>query len=479
MNYPVWDVPILGSAWVIGIIAIFHVMISHFAVGGGFYLPMAERKALRDGSGEWLTAIRAHSKFFLVLTTSFGAVSGVGIWFAIGLASPESTSTLIHNFVFGWAMEWCFFLVEISTALVYYYTWGRVSDRLHLRLGWIYAGTSWCTLVIINGILTFMLTPGSAWLAVAGTGQEASRFWSAFFNPTYWPSLVLRTLVCLALAGVWALITASRINGFEHPRLKTEWISWSARWLVPAFLLMPLALVWYLASVPESSRHLMQAGISTIGSGVFTQITRAALVTVMTSATILAVVYFLAIRNPRDFGFGHGVAVLVLALCATGATEHAREMIRKPYTIGQHMYSNGVRRSDVARLNEVGYAASSPWRDSQMETGEMMFRGQCMNCHTVDGYRSMRKLLEGHDREAIARIVNLLHQAPADSPYRNFMPPVVGTPAEVNALVGYLDRTVNGTKAGPSAPESLTKKYSRASPALGLPMTAAANQPDR
>ena len=40
-------------------------------------------------------------------------VSGVGIWFAIGLAAPEATSTLIHNFVFGWAIEWVFFLVEL------------------------------------------------------------------------------------------------------------------------------------------------------------------------------------------------------------------------------------------------------------------------------------------------------------------------------------------------------------------------------
>ena len=39
MNYPFWDIPILGSGWVIGIIAIFHVMISQFAVGGGLYLP--------------------------------------------------------------------------------------------------------------------------------------------------------------------------------------------------------------------------------------------------------------------------------------------------------------------------------------------------------------------------------------------------------------------------------------------------------
>ena len=119
MNYPFWDIPILGSGWVIGIIAIFHVMISQFAVGGGLYLPMAERKAMRMPDrqlrADWLKQLASHSKFFLILTGVFGTVSGVGIWFAIGLTHPEATSTLIHNFVFGWAMEWVFFLVELST----------------------------------------------------------------------------------------------------------------------------------------------------------------------------------------------------------------------------------------------------------------------------------------------------------------------------------------------------------------------------
>jgi hypothetical protein len=105
MNYPFWEIPILGSGWVIGIIAIFHVMISQFAVGGGLYLPMAERKAMRMTDPElrdaWLKQLASHSKFFLILTAVFGTVSGVGIWFAIGLTHPEATSTLIHNFVFG------------------------------------------------------------------------------------------------------------------------------------------------------------------------------------------------------------------------------------------------------------------------------------------------------------------------------------------------------------------------------------------
>ncbi|MCA9413243.1 MAG: cytochrome ubiquinol oxidase subunit I, partial [Candidatus Omnitrophica bacterium] len=192
MNYPAWDVPHIGSGWVIGSIAIFHVMISHFAVGGGLYLPMAESRALKKGRKDWLEFLPNHAKFFLILTGVYGAVSGVGIWFAIGLASPEGTSTLIHNFVFGWAIEWVFFIIELSTAAVYYYTWNRIPERLHLKVGWLYAGASFFTLFIINGILTFMLTPGAAWLEVAGSGQEASRFFQAFFNPTYWPSLFLR-----------------------------------------------------------------------------------------------------------------------------------------------------------------------------------------------------------------------------------------------------------------------------------------------
>ncbi len=444
MNYPFWNVPHIGSGWVIGLIAIFHIMISHFAVGGGLYLPLAERKALRENRQEWLNILRRHSKFFLVLTGVFGAASGVGIWFAIGLANPEATSTLIHNFVFGWAIEWVFFMVELSTAAVYYYTWGRISDDLHLKVGWVYAAASFCTLVIINGILTFMLTPGDAWMAVAGTGQEASRFWEAFFNPTYWPSLALRTVICIALAGIWALVTCSRIDGYLQPELKKELVRWSAKWLVPSFVVMPFLLGWYLWQVPAAQRALLQFGITTIGTGAFTQVTRVALIIVMTSATIVGVVYFFAWRSPEDFSPAHATAVLLLGLMATGSGEYAREMLRKPYVIGRHMYSNGVRAYDVAHLNEAGYLTPSIWTsrngDPHLAQGEAMFRGQCMACHTKYGYRSMKTLLAGRDREAIGSLLNMLHQHDTNSPYRAFMPPLVGQTNEIAALGDFLAR---------------------------------------
>ncbi|MGA3370283.1 MAG: cytochrome ubiquinol oxidase subunit I [Terracidiphilus sp.] len=470
MNYPFWDIPYLGSGWVIGIIAIFHVMISQFAVGGGLYLPMAERKALRMPEGPlrdaWLKQLASHSKFFLILTAVFGTVSGVGIWFAIGLTHPEATSTLIHNFVFGWAMEWVFFIVELTTIAVYYSTWGRIDPKLHLTVGWVYAGASAFTLIIINGILTFMLTPGSAWLAVAGTGHEASKFWYAFFNPTYWPSLLLRCCVCCSLAGIWALITASRIDGDKQPELKTSMVQWSVKWLVPSFVAMPFLMIWYYRMVPVSQRALLQLGIDTINAGTFSTITRMALVIIMTSATIVGVAYFLAYRNPRDFNLSHAMAVLLLALIATATGEYSREMLRKPYVIGGWMYSNGVRKPYVDRINQEGYLAHTMWvwqgeRPTGMDIlappnytresdpafsysrGEAIFRGECGSCHTLSGYRPLKQLLAGRDRANIASFITMLHENKPDSPYSRFMPPMVGTKQDIADLANYLNAQVN------------------------------------
>jgi len=458
MNYPFWDIPYLGSGWVIGMIAIFHVMISQFAVGGGFYLPLAERKALKmtdpAARADWLKQLSSHSKFFLVLTAVFGTVSGVGIWFAIGLTHPEATSTLIHNFVFGWAMEWVFFIVELSTIAVYYYTWNRIDEKLHLKVGWVYAGASVATLIIINGILSFMLTPGNTWIGVAGTGHEASKFWNAFFNPTYWPSLFLRACVCASLAGIWALITASRIDGDKKPALKTSMVQWSVKWLVPSFVAMPFLMIWYYWMVPASQRALLTLGIDTINSGTFSTVTRMALIIIITSATIIWVAYFLAYRNPVEFNTSHAMSVLVLALMATAAGEYSREMLRKPYVIGRWMYSNGVRVPYVSRINEQGYLANSAWvwngSSSSYSRGEAIFRGECGSCHTLSGYRPLRHLLEGRDRANIANFINMLHENKADSPYRRFMPPMVGTRQDIEDLTDFLNTQVNPPPPSPS-----------------------------
>jgi mono/diheme cytochrome c family protein len=166
------------------------------------------------------------------------------------------------------------------------------------------------------------------------------------------------------------------------------------------------------------------------------------LVMVITTATMVIITYYLAYKNPGDFTVAHACAVLMLALMATGTGEQAREMLRKPYVIGRHMYSNGTRVSDVANRNQCGYLKNTLWLNQDTSAhfaiGEAMYRGQCGACHTLTGYRSLNKLLAGRDRESVGSLLTMLHEYKPETSYRRFMPPLTGTPQEIEALGDYL-----------------------------------------
>jgi len=160
MDYPVWISESLAGAQLIAIVAVLHVFISHFAIGMGLYVVLAEKIAIKSGNQDYKLFVKKSSGLILLISAILGALTGVGIWFTIALVSPVGTASLIHTFVWGWATEWIFFVLEIVAILVYYYTWGKVSDSTHQLWGWLYFIGGWMSLFIINGILTFQLTPG-------------------------------------------------------------------------------------------------------------------------------------------------------------------------------------------------------------------------------------------------------------------------------------------------------------------------------
>ena len=88
MNYPVWNVA-FGAGLLMAIVAILHVFVSHFAVGGGLFLVLTERRARRRNDTALLGWLKAHTKFFVLVTVVFGAISGVGIWFARWAGQPD------------------------------------------------------------------------------------------------------------------------------------------------------------------------------------------------------------------------------------------------------------------------------------------------------------------------------------------------------------------------------------------------------
>jgi len=189
--YPLFEIPIVGGPILIAAIATFHIIPSHVATGAFWITYFIERKALRENRPELLEFLKKLSLSILIFCFVTGSLTGVGIWFAATVLSPRAISGLIHTYVWGWAAEWVFFVIEIVAIYVYYYTFDKINPKTHLRIGLIYAVAAWFSMVIITGILGFMLTPGG-WLETGG-------FFAGFFNQTYWPQLLFRTAMMFAI----------------------------------------------------------------------------------------------------------------------------------------------------------------------------------------------------------------------------------------------------------------------------------------
>jgi mono/diheme cytochrome c family protein len=350
------------------------------------------------------------SKFFALTTLVLGALTGVGIWFIIGLLNPVATEALIHNYVWGWAIEWTFFVIEITAALLYYYGWQRLSAAAHLTIGWIYFVAAWLSLVIINGIITFMLTPGQ-WLA---NGE----FWTGFFNPTYWPSLVMRTGVCLMLAGLYALLVASR---YEDGDLKRRLVRGTTVWGLLGLVVTAAGEMWYWRAIPGAiTAKALQIMPIPIGALRWT-VWLAAVI-----GALLVIARAMARRLPVEFA---GV-LMATGLAWFGEFEMFREALRKPYVITGYIYGNGVEVALTDRYKKEGYAAQITYKTG--DEGADLFRHSCRSCHTIDGYRALKPAFDGTDRKFIAEIIRSAHLL------RGNMPPFLGTLAEADRIASYI-----------------------------------------
>ncbi len=81
VEYPIFDVPLLGGSLLIAGVAIVHVFISHFSVGATVFMAVAERRAIRREDAGTLAFLRKYSFLVLLVPYVLGTVTGVAIWF--------------------------------------------------------------------------------------------------------------------------------------------------------------------------------------------------------------------------------------------------------------------------------------------------------------------------------------------------------------------------------------------------------------
>jgi len=421
MNYPIWETTFLGGPTLIAIIAVFHVYIAHLAVGGGLFLWLTDLKGWRENSPAVHGYLHKHIWFFLLLTMVFGGVTGVGIWFIIALVSPAATTTLIHNFVFGWSVEWVFFFGEIAALLIYHYYFDRLGRKKRLNVAFLYFLFAWLSLFVINGIIDFMLTPGK-WL-------ESGSFWDGLFNPTFFPSLFFRSFAAFTFAGLFGYVTTVFL---EDEKFRRRMLRYCTKWLLlPMIGLVPSAL-WYFYAVPETFRQVAFSVNRDITPYVH------GLLAMTVAIFILGVL--LSVASSRGVQKAASFLLIPAGLFWMGGFEYTREIARKPYVIAGYMYSNSILVSDAARLDREGVLASAKWsavdrvdERNALVAGRELFNLQCLSCHTVNGVRNDIVPLVG--RYAYR---GLVAQITGQGKIRRYMPPCIGTQEEKEALAAYI-----------------------------------------
>lgn len=456
MDFPVFHLDILGNRGLVAVIAILHVLINHgLAVGMMPLVACLEWYGLRKRDRKWDELAYKILFVSFIITTTAGALSGVGIWLSVSLVNPYSIGSLIRVFFWAWFVEWLVFITEVCLIVAYTLTWKKWRDgaakRRHVKLGFALGLFSWITMAIIVSILGFMMDPGN-WLA-------DNTLLAGFTNPIYLPQLAFRTPLAAAMAGIIALFLVPFFVPRGEP-LRRDATRAIALWTL---FFAPFVLAggwWYYSVVPSVMKDNLAVSALTLAfSGWLDDLLWIAVFTVV---AILAVVQ-LAIARPTLVPRVAFLFPLVAILWMTGHFERVREFIRKPYVIGRYMYANGVRVEDYALLQRDGVLAyatySTPLTDAEKATipaalppsdrqaaldrlqkGKDVFMDTCSRCHTTHGVNAVAAHLQRLFGDqpwkpdlTLGYLENMHNAQP-------FMPPFPGTRQELGLLAVYLEQ---------------------------------------
>src|SRR5687767_11842018 len=346
--YPVNDFGPLMKGMVIGGIGILHVFLAQFAIGGGLLLLYFEHLAQRGKERDARTFVDGYFQYLVLISFVLGALTGVAIWFTTIQVGARTIGLMIDQFHWLWATEWVMFSVEVAAGYAFVRVGRRLDDRARIRLLALYAAASWASLFWINGILSWQLTPGRY--------LETGSMWAGFFNPSFWPSLIFRTAVAMALASLAACVV---INTLELDRERRAALIRRASRFAAPMAMMPVLALWYLAVIPEDSRTWLLGG----------SMAMTMFVGIAAGASLLIGLYAVVGLLIKRLYVNAATALLLLALAfgATAAGEFVREGARKPYTVRGVLYSTSIKPEEVAELRRTGATKGDPYplRDAE------------------------------------------------------------------------------------------------------------------
>lgn len=455
--YPTFYVPWIGSAWVMGIIGVIHVVASHTSVGASILFALLETKAYRENRPELTDFIRKYGMFLLVFSYIIGSITGPGIWYAITVASPRGVGGLIHNFVWVWAAEWVYFTVEVIGVYALVYLIGKVDAKTHLKITWSFALASWATMLLIVGILSFMMWPGhESWYLTGSTND-------AFYNLNFFAHLGTRTGSMLVMAVVVGLMVASRIKDLD---LRRSVVRFLAPIGLTGGLFAVMMFLYYLQTLPENAVVMLNTHLLPVyAKG-------------MVAVFVVATLWLLfAWWKPDRIHTAAAVALFAfIAVVGVWPEERMRESMRKPFIAGQYIYGNQVIARDVPgkgivaevdRIAEHGLLTLHPFIPerlrviddaNRLEVGELLAKVSCANCHALEAGAPLRNVPDKFHGATDEDLIAAFLDGPLKHGSQPYMPRI-DLPAEETRAIAHFIAAVN---RGENIPQRIAQQRAAA-----------------
>jgi hypothetical protein len=446
MDFPMFHLDWLNNRMLIAMIAILHVIINHgLAVGFMPFVTWLEQRGVsRSGKDqitdmEWDTMVYRLMKVAFIITTTIGAMTGVGIWFSVALVSPASIGSLIRVFYWAWFIEWLVFVTEVVLIMIYFLTWKNSNTTLkaklrHINFGWYLSIFSWITMAIIVSILGFMMDPGN-WETDKG-------LLNGFTNPIYLPQLIFRTPTAMLVGGIFGmfLITVFTKSGTD---MRNNAVKYASKWLI---LWAPISLIGafiYYKAIPEAMTANMSTAVGTMDFAKYYDLLK---YFVAGGVGFTLVIGFIGIYKTKLLKPYIIIIPVITAMAYLGFFERVREFVRKPFVIGQYMYSNLLLKEDYDVYKQDGILKYATYtsvnevtEDNKIEAGKNVFVIACSRCHTAQGVNSVVDVFEKMygvsnplDINSMAGYIPNMHNG------RTFMPEFPGNEKEANALATYV-----------------------------------------
>lgn len=446
MDFPIFHLDWMGNRMLIAFIAILHVMINH-ALAVGFiplitlleYLGLRKRKTDPQEARQWDELARRMMFVAFVVTTSLGALTGVGIWFSASLVNPDAIGSLIRVFYGAWFTEWVIFLMEVIFVMLYFLMWKKSNDSdtaklRHVRFGLGLSIFSWLTMAIIVAILGFMMDPGN-WVS-------SRTFFSGVLNPLYIPQLYFRTPLAMMLGGAFGLFLALLFLK-KGNALREKAVSFISLWLLIWSPVTAAGALLYRTVIPESMFGNLPTAMATMAFSKWYD----SLLWVIIGAVVVSVLIALwGFLKPKSLPRVALVVPLIALFVFLGTFERIREFIRKPFVIGEYMYANGLRVDEYPIYKKNGvlpYATYVSTREvteeNKIEAGKNVFMITCSRCHTINGLNSV--VTKFRDRTAPGETMNaqaIRQYIPKMHNVWYYMPPFPGNEAELDALTAFI-----------------------------------------